>query len=139
MLVGDSSRACILEVEEFGDLVLSYSPTILSSSCHCDLVVDAYTSSSETCQRRNLGSSSRCNQRKRRGMKSVFVSFFFFAYKVLDEMSKRHDITSVFTWLRLLASFVFLILQQRIVQLLHQIAQMNELLVKHHKDIVSRR
>lgn len=72
-------------------------------------------------------------------MKSVFVSFFFFAYKVLDEMSKRHDITSVFTWLRLLASFVFLILQQRIVQLLHQIAQMNELLVKHHKDIISRR
>lgn len=33
----------------------------------------------------------------------------------------------------------FLILQQRIVQLLHQIAQMNELLVKHHKDIISRR
>ncbi|XP_010423176.1 PREDICTED: uncharacterized protein LOC104708325 [Camelina sativa] len=28
---------------------------------------------------------------------------------------------------------------ERIVQLLHQIAQMNELLIKHHKDIVSRR
>ncbi|CAH2073639.1 unnamed protein product [Thlaspi arvense] len=28
---------------------------------------------------------------------------------------------------------------ERILQLLHQVAQMNELLVKHHKDIVSRR
>ncbi|AED91198.1 unnamed protein product [Arabidopsis thaliana] len=28
---------------------------------------------------------------------------------------------------------------ERIVQLLHQLAQMNELLLKHHKDIVSRR
>jgi hypothetical protein len=28
---------------------------------------------------------------------------------------------------------------ERIVQLLHQISQMNELLIKHHKDIVSRR
>ncbi|CAN6973887.1 unnamed protein product [Brassica oleracea var. botrytis] len=28
---------------------------------------------------------------------------------------------------------------ERIVQLLHQIAQMNELLIKHHKEIVSRR
>ena len=54
---------------------------------------------------------------------------FVSAYKVFDEMSKRQCVTYI----------TFLVIAQRIVQLLHQIAQMNELLIKHHKEIVSRR